>query len=109
MNAEAMGLQADSGSEGEDLVADSKRQEALQKPARRQVADMKRDIAYVEGNYDYNIWYDKFLTDRNAIIERAPSMTRCKPETDSGFTKADTFQKKGATYFCAYFPRGACS
>ena len=86
-----------------------KRQEALQKPARRQVQDMKKETAYVEGNYDYNIWYDKFLTDRNAIVEKAPSLTRCKPMIDSGYTKADTFQKKNAQYFCAYFARGCCS
>jgi hypothetical protein len=37
----------------------------MRRPARRQVLQPKKDIAYIEGNYDYNIWYDKYLTDRN--------------------------------------------
>lgn len=41
-----------------------KTEEWLQRPARRQCDDTSRkDAAYVEGNYDYNIWYDKYLTD----------------------------------------------
>lgn len=35
------------------------------RPARRQVKESKKETAYIEGNYDYNIWYDKYLTDRN--------------------------------------------
>ena len=69
----------------------------------------KRDAAYEEGNYDYNIWYDKFLTDRNASIERAPSLTKLRPEIDTGFTKADHFEKKAGSFFCVYFARGACT
>ena len=44
-----------------------KNSEFLERPARKQVgADYvsKQNAAYVEGNYDYNIWYDKYLTDR---------------------------------------------
>jgi hypothetical protein len=78
-------------------------------PARRQVKESKKDTAYIEGNYDYNIWYDKYLTDRNQHVERAPSLYKCNPEIDTGYTKADKFEKKGSTYFCVYFARGACS
>ena len=81
----------------------------MKRPARRQVKESKKDTAYVEGNYDYNIWYDKYLTDRNVHQERAPSLYKCNPEIDTGYTKADKFEKKGSTYFCVYFARGACT
>eukprot|EP00350_Pseudokeronopsis_sp_OXSARD2_P011846 CAMPEP_0170552120 /NCGR_PEP_ID=MMETSP0211-20121228/10072_1 /TAXON_ID=311385 /ORGANISM="Pseudokeronopsis sp., Strain OXSARD2" /LENGTH=162 /DNA_ID=CAMNT_0010859679 /DNA_START=245 /DNA_END=736 /DNA_ORIENTATION=- len=71
--------------------------------------ESKKDTAYIEGNYDYNIWYDKYLTDRNQMVERAPSLYKCNPQIDTGFTKADKFEKKGSTYFCVYFARGACT
>lgn len=36
----------------------------LQRPAVKQVADSSQnEVAYLEGNYEYNIWYDKYLTD----------------------------------------------
>lgn len=81
----------------------------MARAARRQVKESKKDTAYIEGNYDYNIWYDKYLTDRNQHVERAPSLFKCNPEIDTGFTKADKFEKKGSTYFCVYFARGACT
>lgn len=83
----------------------------MQKPARRQVSELKKETAYVEGNYDYNIWYDKYLTDRNADKneERAISLYKLVPEIDTGFTKADKMEGKSATYFCVYFARGCCS
>ena len=40
-------------------------QSLMKRAARRQVKESKKDTAYIEGNYDYNIWYDKYLTDRN--------------------------------------------
>jgi hypothetical protein len=66
----------------------------MARPARRQVKESKKDTAYIEGNYDYNIWYDKYLTDRNQHVERAPSLYKCNPEIDTGYTKADKFEKK---------------
>ena len=71
--------------------------------------ESKKDASYVEGNYDYNIWYDKYLTDRNARVERTPSLFKCQPEIDTGYTKADKLEKRGGTYFCVYFSRGACT
>jgi hypothetical protein len=75
------------------------------------VTELKKETAYVEGNYDYNIWYDKYLTDRNADKneERALALYKLQPEIDTGFTKADKMEGKGATYFCVYFARGCCS
>lgn len=81
----------------------------MQRSARRQVKESKKDAAYEEGNYDYNIWYDKYLTDRNIHIDRAPSLTKLRPEIDTGYTKADHFEKRHASYFCVYFARGACT
>jgi hypothetical protein len=81
----------------------------MQRPARRQVNESKQNAAYVEGNYDYNIWYDKYLTDRSVKVERAPSLYKCQPEIDTGYTKADKLEKRGGTYFCVYFARGACT
>ena len=72
-------------------------QELLKKPARRQIKDVRKDTAYVEGNYDYNIWYDKYLTDSRQEEEKVASMYKCDPIEDTGFTKADKFDN--ATYF----------
>mgnify|MGYP001806626794 CR=1 FL=1 len=82
-------------------------QELMKQGARKQVKESRKETAYIEGNYDYNIWYDKYLTDRNQQVERAPSLYRCKPLIDSGFTKADKFEKNA--YFCVYFARGCCT
>lgn len=38
-----------------------------------------------------------------------PSLYKCEPNEDSGFTKADSMEKKGAVWFCTYFARGCCS
>jgi len=29
------------------------------------VKESKKEAASIEGNYNYNIWYDKYFTDRN--------------------------------------------
>lgn len=81
--------------------------ELLKRPARRQIQDIRKDTAYIEGNYDYNIWYDKYLTDKRQDEERVASMYKCNPSEDTGFTKADKFE--GNTVFCTYFARGCCS
>jgi len=87
-----------------------KTQEWLQRPAKKQVNDTSlKDAAYVEGNYDYNIWYDKYLTDRQARNKRLPALYKCDPDRDAGYTKADTLEKQGASSFCVYFARGHCT
>jgi hypothetical protein len=96
----------------EKLIWDKLKQEQLEewmkRPARQQVPDTRRDIAYIEGNYDYNIWYDKYLTDRKEEREKIPALNRCNPALDIGYTKADLQEKEGA-YFCLYFAKGCCS
>ena len=42
----------------------------MSRPARQQVKDTRKETAYIEGNYDYNIWYDKYLTDRKEEKEK---------------------------------------
>ena len=87
-----------------------KTEEWLQRPARRQVQDTaQKDAAYIEGNYDYNIWYDKYLTDRQDRYKKMPALHKCDPELDSGYTKADSMEKRGNAYFCVYFARGCCT
>ena len=88
-----------------------KTEEWLQRPAAKQVDDIsKKDAAYVEGNYDYNIWYDKYLTDtQDKYKKRMPSLHKCNPEKDAGFTKANSFEKEGSAWFCVYFARGSCT
>ncbi len=83
-------------------------EELMKRPARRQIKDIKKDTAYQEGNYDYNIWYDKYLTDRRNEQEKAPSLYKCDPELDTGYTRADLMEKT-TSYFCVYFARGCCA
>ena len=83
-------------------------QEWLKRPARQQVEESKREIAYTEGHYDYNIWYDKYLSDRTEDKEKIPAEYKCNPTLDTGYTRADKQQKKNNSYFCLYFARGCC-
>ena len=53
-----------------DKMKQQQLEEWLKRPARQQVANTRRDTAYVEGNYDYNIWFDKYLTDRKEEREK---------------------------------------
>jgi len=92
-----------------DKLKKEQLKEWMKRPARKQVADTRRDTAYIEGNYDYNIWYDKYLTDRKEEKEKIPAMHRCNPALDTGFTKADLQEKEGGAYFCLYFAKGCCS
>lgn len=58
------------------------------------------------GDEEYNIWYDKYLTD-NKFKDKEQAITRCDPELDSGYTKAD-HTEKFSSYFCIHFARGCC-
>ena len=82
--------------------------EWLKRPARQQVEESKREIAYTEGHYDYNIWYDKYLSDRTEDKEKIAAEYKCNPILDTGYTRADKQQKKNNSYFCLYFARGCC-
>lgn len=86
-----------------------KLQSLMEIPARIQVLDSKKDTAYVEGLYDYNIWYDKFLTDRNQAKQVSTALYKCNPNIDTGYTKADKLNENGENYFCLFFAKGCCT
>lgn len=79
----------------------------MKRAARKQIQDTRKDTAYIEGNYDYNIWYDKYLTDQRQEEERVTSMHKVDPIEDTGYTKADKYENP--TYFCTYFVKGCCA
>jgi hypothetical protein len=92
-----------------DKMKEQQLKEYMKRPARQQVTDSQKETAYMEGNYDYNIWYDKFLTDRKQEKEKIPALHRCNPALDTGYTKADLQEKDGGAFFCLYFAKGCCS
>lgn len=85
--------------------------EYLKKPARQQISpDEKKETSYIEGNYDYNIWYNKYLSegrkeDKSLII----SNYKLNVKIDSGYTKADLTNIKDGSYFCIFYAKGCCS
>eukprot|EP00753_Platysulcus_tardus_P009882 PLAT2428.1.p2 GENE.PLAT2428.1~~PLAT2428.1.p2 ORF type:complete len:510 (+),score=189.38 PLAT2428.1:34-1530(+) len=87
--------------------------EWLKRPARKQADFMKsKDTTRPEGANEFNIWYGRWMGEhwshRRARDE--PAETRCKPDDDAGFTRADYAEKsKGKTAFCIHFARGCCA
>ena len=75
----------------------------------QQAKHTRKETAYIEGNYDYNIWYDKYLTDRKEEKEKIPAEHKCIPSLDTGYTRADKQEKNGSSYFCLFFAKGCCS
>lgn len=92
-----------------DRMRNQQLKEWMKRSARQQVPDTRRDTAYIEGNYDYNIWYDKYLTDRKEEREKIPAMHKSNPTLDTGYTKADLQEKEGGAFFCMYFAKGCCA
>ncbi|KAI8801730.1 hypothetical protein BJ742DRAFT_835898 [Cladochytrium replicatum] len=75
-------------------------------PAKRQVGRPNKNSRDAKGAGVYNVYYDRWYTEgerRGLNLEKA--LTRCNPEKDSGFTKA---QDPG-TYFCVHFAHGCCT
>ena len=80
----------------------------LSRPARKQVEQsLAKNFAYQQGDEEYNIWYDKYQSEKRDK-EREAAPTRCEPELDAGYTKADKMEKY-STYFCFHFARGCCA
>jgi len=92
-----------------DKIKEQQLKDWMKRPARQQVTDTRKETAYIEGNYDYNIWYDKYLTDRKEEKEKVPALYRCNPGLDTGFTKADLQEKEGGAFFCMFFAKGCCT
>ena len=81
----------------------------MKRPARQQVTDSKKDTSYIEGHYDYNIWYDKYSSDRNEEKGAVAALYKCNPMIDTGYTRADIQEKKGNAFCCLFFAKGCCS
>ena len=79
--------------------------------ARRQIA-VPKNLQKAESQGEYNIWYHKYTGDFGDSYrdKETPALTRCDPNRDSGWTKADLQAHRGqaTAYFCRFFARGAC-
>jgi len=73
---------------------------------------------HMEGQNEYNIWYNKFQGDdnRDGGKDREAAENRCNMKTDAGFTKADLsnmhttdYSKRNRRYFCIHFAHGMCA
>ena len=81
----------------------------LNRAARKQIDQLPTKNSRLEGAFEYNIWYDKYVGDHwTEERGRDPAETRCVLESDAGFTKADS-GKKTNRYFCIHFARGMCA
>lgn len=81
----------------------------LSRPARKQLDAMPTANSQLEGAYEYNIWYDKYVGDHWSDARgKEPATTRCHLEQDAGKTKADVVSKANR-YFCVHFARGMCA
>ncbi|KAE9283746.1 hypothetical protein PF008_g27328 [Phytophthora fragariae] len=95
---------ADEGDRYERLNA-----QFLSRPARKQLDAMPTANSQLEGAYEYNIWYDKYVGDHWSDARgKEPASTRCRLELDAGKTKAVTVSKANR-YFCVHFARGMCA
>ncbi|KAF1792971.1 Torus domain [Phytophthora cactorum] len=71
----------------------------MARPARKQLDTMPTANSQLEGAYEYNIWYDKYIGDHwDDARGKDPATTRCDLEQDAGKTKADCAE-------CSYYHR----
>eukprot|EP00127_Corallochytrium_limacisporum_P007443 Clim_evm46s251 gene=Clim_evmTU46s251 len=84
------------------------RTQAAKGQARKQGVDGSTTHHKPQGPHDYNIWYNTFVgNDKNRRVGLA--LTRCNPERDEGWTRADrTDPDCQRTFFCLHFARGCC-
>lgn len=95
---------ADEGNKFEEL-----NKQWLARPARKQLDEMPTANSRLEGAYEYNIWYDKYIGDHWSNERgKEPAATRCNLALDAGKTKADVVSKANR-YFCVHFARGMCA
>jgi hypothetical protein len=74
--------------------------------ARKQAEKPKNPLQRAEGSNEYNIWYHKYLGDRDDGRERARASNRCVAWRDVGLTQGDLNEK--FTPICIHFARGCC-
>ncbi|KAI9921882.1 hypothetical protein PsorP6_001759 [Peronosclerospora sorghi] len=79
------------------------------RPARKQLEAMPTAHSHLEGAYEYNIWYDKYVGDHwHDARGQDAAATRCVLARDAGTTKADRVTKANRA-FCLHFARGMCA
>ncbi|KAJ8614268.1 hypothetical protein CTAYLR_001138 [Chrysophaeum taylorii] len=81
----------------------------VERPARRQVEYIASKNTVLEGAYEYNIYWGKYVGDHWKDEEREKSETRCVLATDAGYTKADKKGRRAQANFCLFFARGSCA
>lgn len=85
----------------------------LRRPARKQVEYIASKNTVLEGAYEYNIYWGKYVGDHWAEEKggnREPAETRCVLATDAGHTKADKMSRaRSSANFCLFFARGSCA
>ena len=83
--------------------------EYVARPARKQAEHKAAVTSVLEGAYEYNIWYNKYIGDHwSGKRGKDPAESRVDVARDAGYTKAD----KNATndkFFCLFFARGCCA
>lgn len=82
----------------------------VQRPARKQVEYIASKSTVLEGAYEYNIYWGKFIGDHwgDKGASRDKAETRCVVATDAGLTKADKLTRAQSS-FCLFFARGCCA
>lgn len=60
----------------------------------------------MEGQYEYNIWYNRYSSDFHE--KRYKASTRCDSKRDAGLTRADLVNPDNA-YICIFFAKGSCA
>lgn len=88
--------------------------EYLKRPARKQVEYIASKNTVLEGAYEYNIYWGKYIGDHwsedKGATNREAAETRCVLSTDAGYTKADKMKRSRAqASFCLFFARGSCA
>ena len=81
----------------------------LARPARKQAEQKAGITSVLEGAYEYNIWYNKYIGDHwSGKNGKDPAESRCDVARDAGYTKADK-NSNNAKHFCLFFARGCCA
>jgi len=89
----------------------------LTRPAKKQKDFVDPNKYHTEGAQDYNIWYGRYMGDRDDQKHKEPATDRCCLVKEAGFTKADSIsmagkqssQRKDRRFFCLHFAHGMCA
>jgi len=85
----------------------------LARPARKQAEYIASKNTVLEGAYEYNIYWGKYVGEHWGEEKggsRDPAETRCVVATDAGYTKADKMSRsRHQANFCLFFARGSCA